>query len=454
MESKNVKETDVCLIPNDWQSATLGKLISHKKGFAFKSQWFKDSGYPVVKVKDLTSDSIDMNDCVFLDIEKSKEFEDVKLEENDILITTVGSWPTNPDSVVGKVIKVPKKSSGAYLNQNAVRIRAKDTLILNQIYIFYRLKNKDFSNYLISGAQGSANQASITLNDIFRFEFFLPTLKEQENIGNFFYLLDKKIELNLKMNQNLEEVSKAIFKHWFIHFEFLNDEGKHYKASGGEMVDSELGEIPKGWEVEKLGNYVNTIKGCSYKSADLNESKNALVTLKSIGRDGKFKKNGFKEYSGDFKEDQVIIDGDVVIAQTDLTQKADVLGKPVIVRSVPNYKNLIASLDLAIIRPKNEYLNREFIYEILKTKTFHSHAISYANGTTVLHLSKDAVPEFKIAIPPKSLIDNFSSIILPIFEKMNINNLESENLVNIRDLILPKLMSGKIRVNILEEASQ
>ena len=86
----------------------------------------------------------------------------------------------------------------------------------------------------------------------------LPPLKEQQKIAEILSSLDEKIELNIKMNKTLEEIAKTIFKRWFIDFEFPNEEGKPYKSSGGEFINSELGEIPKGWRVEKLGNGEST----------------------------------------------------------------------------------------------------------------------------------------------------------------------------------------------------
>lgn len=184
----------------------------------------------------------------------------------------------------------------------------------------------------------------------------------------------------------------------------------------------------------------------------MSESENALVTLKSIDRDGNYNTGGLKEYVGKYKNEQILFSGDIVVAHTDLTQKADVLGKPAIIREDSNHEKLIASLDLVIVRPKSEHINRPFIYHLLKTNTFHNHAISYANGTTVLHLNQKAIPDYEFVVPPFIVIQTFGEIITKITLKLQDNELQSEYLAQIRDSLLPKLMSGEIRVPL--EAAQ
>ena len=106
---------------------------------------------------------------------------------------------------------------------------------------------------------------------------------------------------------------------------------------------------------------------------------------------------------------------------------------------------MIASLDLVIAKPK-KYLNKPFLYYLLNTRLFHEHAIAYSNGTTVIHLSKKAIPEFTFVIPDATTLKNFKLIINPIFEKIRTNELQIQTLQKTRDLLLPKLMTGKIRV--------
>lgn len=317
----------------------------------------------------------------------------------------------------------------------------------NNLFIYYLFKA--FKEYVVSKETGTV-YGSVTREDISKLQFPFPPLPEQAAIASILSSLDNKIELNQSLNKTLEAIGQAIFKHWFVDFEFPNEKGKPYKSSGGEMVESELGEIPKGWKVGKLGDYVNIIKGCSYTSNDLKESQTALVTLKSINRGGGFNQEGYKEYIGEYGPEQVLENGDIVVAQTDLTQKAEVIGRPAIINLLGQYKKIIASLDLQIVRPK--YNNSHWwVYHLLKMEDFHNHALAYTNGTTVLHLNKNAVPEYMASMPEDSILKRFDEMVKPIIVKMQMNEAEIMHLIQIRNSLLPKLMTGKIRVGIKHE---
>ena len=191
---------------------------------------------------------------------------------------------------------------------------------------------------------------------------------------------------------------------------------------------------------------LESIKGVSYRSVDLKNSENALVTLKSIDRGGGLNNNGFKEYTGDYNQKQKILDRDVIVAQTDLTQKAEVIGKPAIVRLNTKYKNIIASVDLIIIRPRNNQLDKSFIYYLLNSRIFQNHVAGYTNGTTVLHLNSKAIPEFNFVKPGHGVIERFGNVVSSALEQKMSNGNNTKTLVSIRDSLLPKLMSGQIRV--------
>lgn len=427
----------------------LNDVAEFQKGFAFKSKDFVESGRIIVKVSNLTDSSIEENGCVKIDEENAEKYSKYELSENDIIITTVGSWPTNPASVVGKVIKVPRNFNKSLLNQNAVRVRGLNGI--DQKYLYYRLKSNNFKQYIINTAQGSANQASITQNDIKSYKFSLPPLEEQKAIAKILSDLDNKIEVNNKINKNLEEMAQVIFKQWFIDFEFPNEEGKAYKSSGGEMVESELGMIPKEWIVQELGEIVDTFNGYSYKGKELGESNDAMITIKNFDRNGGYKLDGLKEIiiSEKVKEHHYVNIGDIIVAHTDLTQGAEIIGNPIIITSKYKYNKLIMSMDNVKVKSKVEYINNNFIYLLLSNIRFKKYALGHVNGTTVLHLSKNCIPTYKTAIPKnKELFKKLDEIINPLInKKINIIK-ENEDLERLRDTLLAKLMSGEIRVNI------
>ena len=175
-------------IPMGWKASELEGLINYKKGNAFKSKDYVLEGTLIVRVSDLTANSVDYSNCLYVNDETAALNKDFTLFPNDIIITSVGSWPSNPDSVVGKVVKVPKSDNTSLLNQNMVRLRAKEKAL--QLILFTALAGKEFSDYVVSGAQGSANQASVTLKHLFSYKLSIPDNNTLEQFFiNFFKTL-------------------------------------------------------------------------------------------------------------------------------------------------------------------------------------------------------------------------------------------------------------------------
>src|SRR3990172_8014376 len=200
----------------------LGLHIQTQKGYAFKSEWYNNSGTPIVKVSDFTDDSIDSSNLTCIPNEIATNYLKYQLNNGDVVIQTVGSWPSNPKSVVGKVIRIPSNASGALLNQNAVKIIPDKTL--DKSYLFYLLKSNLFKEYIIGCAQGAASQASITLEDIRKFSFKLLPFPTQRIIAAILSTYDDLIENNTRRIKILEEMAQAIYKEWFVNFRFPGHE--------------------------------------------------------------------------------------------------------------------------------------------------------------------------------------------------------------------------------------
>lgn len=165
--------------------------------------------------------------------------------------------------------------------------------------------------------------------------------------------------------------------------------------------------------------------------------------MKNIGRDGSFQERGFKPLSGAPKASQVIENGDIVVSQTDLTQSRDVIARPVRIRRSGRVGELVASLDLVIVRPKHG-ATREFLHAVLSQPEFREHALGYCNGTTVLHMGTKALPEYKAPVPDVSTIRAFSEQVSPLLEAADGLLDEARDLKRTRDELLPLLMSGQV----------
>lgn len=298
--------------------------------------------------------------------------------------------------------------------------------------------------------------AGIRGSDLARLKVPYLPVEEQRAIARILGALDDKIELNRRQNATLEELARAIFKSWFVDFDPVRAkaEGRAPAAmdaataalfpDGFEVIDGR--EVPRGWTFTYLRDVARFVKGLSYKSSDLQDSTTALVTLKSIGRGGGYRDEGLKPFIGEYKSDQVVQSGEIVVAHTDLTQAAEVLGRPALVRAHPHFQYLVASLDLMIVRPALEWVSREFLYDLLSREEFREHAYGYSNGTTVLHLSVKALPEYLFCLPSPQAIQAFTARAQPIYSKIEQNELQSRTLAALRDALLPRLLSGELRV--------
>ncbi|MHB1479163.1 MAG: restriction endonuclease subunit S [Acidithiobacillus ferrooxidans] len=335
-------------------------------------------------------------------------------------------------------------------------------------FLLYALLSLDISSYLTGSTMPKLTQGN--LNNI---SLLVPPLPEQRRIAHILGTLDDKIENNRKMAKTLEAMAQAIFQSWFVDFDPVRAKMagespesicKRLKLTPeildlfpDRLVDSELGEIPEGWEVKTLGELVNMVKGRSYKSDELSVSETALVTLKSFARGGGYRVDGLKPYTGTYKPEQLLLSGDILIACTDVTQAAEVIGRPITIRKNARYHNLVASLDTIIVRSATLSLNSTYLYYLCATDLFVSHANTYVTGTTVLHLGKEAIPSFKLAIPAHKLVDVFQKVAMPLLKQNEVAETENEHLESLRDTLLPKLISGEIRVpeaeHLIEEAS-
>lgn len=312
---------------------------------------------------------------------------------------------------------------------------------VNPKYLYQILRNNTTINTLQMLAESrSGTFPQITFSELSNIEIDVPSEENQDLIVTILSSLDAKIETNNKLNEKLEEMAQAIFKSWFVDFEPFKDMPFH---------ETELGMIPEGWEVKRLCDIVDNIGGYSYKGNELKESTTAMCTIKNFERNGGFKIDGYKEIipSDKLKESQELSLFDVVVAHTDLTQNAEVIGNPAIILSKSNYDRIIFSMDLTKVISKNMNVSKSLLYCILRNKRFKNHALGYVNGTTVLHMSKKAVPDYMLAFPKDSaILVSLSKCFDSIFGRMHEIYEENDRLASLRDTLLPRLMSGELIV--------
>lgn len=306
--------------------------------------------------------------------------------------------------------------------------RAKENT--NIKFLYYVLSDNRFFDYATKTSKGTkmprGDKAAIL-----KYPISIPPLDVQKKIAGVLGALDDKIELNNKINQNLEAQAQALFKSWFIDFE----------PFGGKM--------PNDWKETRLSSISEFVGGYSYKSSELQPSSTVMVTIKNFDKSGGFKLDGFKEIrpSEKLKENQKISLFDILVAHTDLTQNADIIGNTEMLLSTAGYSSAIISMDVVKVVPKNG-ISKFLLLSLLKNKKFKQHCLGYINGTTVLHLSKRALPEYTFAFP-----NNINDVLLLtnileyLYKNVAYNIEENVRLAELRDTLLPKLMNGEIDVD-------
>ncbi|MGP9572370.1 restriction endonuclease subunit S [Halomonas sp. AOP5-CZ2-32] len=194
-----------------WQKHDLGEVVTHKKGFAFKSERYRETGVRIIRISDTTRDSIHNEHPVFWAENEAENFKEYRLNENDIVLSTVGSRPHLPQSMVGKAIRVPGDAAGSLLNQNLVKLIPKASKVTNR-YLYEILKNRRFISYLSALVRGNANQVSISLSDIFSFRIVLPPLPEQVKIAQILSTWDQAITVTQRLLENSQQRKKGLMQ--------------------------------------------------------------------------------------------------------------------------------------------------------------------------------------------------------------------------------------------------
>jgi len=329
----------------EWRTARIEEVADRVAmgpfGSSIKVETFVPEGVPVISGQHLhgwrVDDSAGFN---FITPEHAEKLRNANVRRGDVIFTHAGN--------IGQVSYVPRNSvyDRYVISQRQFYLRPDLNKALPEYLVAYFRSPEGQHKLLANTSQVGVPSIAQPVTYLRSIEIPLPPLPEQHAIAHILGTLDDKIELNRKQNETLEAMARALFKAWFVDFEPVRakTEGRWQRGQSlpglpahlydlfpDRLIESEMGEIPDGWEIVTLGNLVNTIKGCSYKSDDLVESDTALVTLKSFARGGGYRPDGLKSFAGKYKPEQVVAAGEVVIACTDVTQAAEVIGRPAFV---------------------------------------------------------------------------------------------------------------------------
>lgn len=449
---------------------TLGEYIEIQGGFAFKSKDLEPVGRcPVIKIKNVRDGFISIGEAAFVSVEVLSKNKRFLCNEGDILISMTGSGPNAPDSMVGRVARVKKTDLPALINQRVGRVVLNKNLSISKDFIYYCLSSKSARQYLVSNSTGSANQANIGPETIKSLKVPMMSFEESYQIGNLLSQFDKKIELNLQTNKTLEEIGKAIFRSWFVDFEQVraninnSDIGISSEYRGffpKEMTNSEFGQIPKGWKIKTLYDFGVQIESGKRPKGGIDQSLRAgvpSVGAESIEGLGNFDFRKVKYVSADFADKLNkgrFRDFDVALYKDGAgldspTPKVTLWGD-----GFP-FSNFYVNEHIFLIR--SESLGQPFLYYLFSSSNFwHQLSVKAAAKSAQPGLNQTEVLSSIFVDPGEQVRDAFNQTVEPIIKKQLFLGQQNLVLSQIRDTLLPKLISGELRIpdaeKFLEEA--
>ena len=388
-------------------------------GSNIKVDNFIDFGVPVLNGSNLQGFKLQEESFNYVSQEKADSLGKANAHRGDVIITHRGT--------LGQIVYIPQDSKFEQyvISQSQFRLKLKQDLIRPDFFVYFFHTPIGQHRILMNASQvgvPALARPTSTFKEVF---VPVPPMETQNAIMAILSSLDKKIEVNKRLNDNLEQLAQTVLKNWKEQVQ----QRSHYST--------------------KLETIASFVGGYSYKGKELVPSEKAMATIKNFNRNGGFKLDGYKEIepSDKVKPEQFANMFDILVAHTDLTQNAEVVGNAEMVLSFGGYERIVFSMDLVKVVPKDVFPYKFLLAALLRDSNFKSHCMGYVNGTTVLHMSKKALPEFEVLLPKdKSSICQIDCYLSTIYRKMAEIVSENSRLSSLRDTLLPQLMSGELKI--------
>ena len=340
-----------------------------------------------------------------------------------------------------------------WVTDNAIQANAIDEN--DARFLLYLLQTLRLNGWRAGSGQPLLNQTILSSIPV-----VVPGPTEQRAIGRILGTLDDKIELNQRMSETLEAMVRALFKSWFVDFDAVRakmagrDPGLPQSLADlfpDHLVDSELGQVPEGWEVQTLADHFDAAKGLSYKGSGLGSFGMPLHNLNSICEGGGYKYEGIKYYGGEYAERHLVRVGDVIVANTEQGHERLLIGYAAVVPAFYGEPGIASHHIYRLRRKTRSPITSAFLCHLLNSVKMHQIVSGYANGTTVNMLPIDGVQKPMIVCPPQPLVMAFDSLASMVGDRRNDIVSESHTLTVLRETLLPKLISGGLLVKDAEQ---
>ena len=377
-----------------------------------------DTGLKCIRIQDI-SQGKNYDEWGFTETNE-KDRKKFLLKKNDLLIARTGA-------TVG-VSQFIKEDTEAVYNNGTIRLRLEKSL--NPRFVYYIFQTKGFLQY-IDNISCVATQPNLRIEGLLRFTIPDYSIEKQNVIVKTLSTFDDLIENNNKRIKLLEQMAENLYKEWFIRFRFPGYENEHF-----------IENIPSSWSYVQLGNIASFDRGISYSSDEINcDDGINLINLKNVQSYGGFRRDATKQYNGKYKDSQIVVAGDLIIGVTDMTQDRRTVGSVALIPQLSGTS--VISADLVKVNLK---VPNVFFYCMCRYGFYSKYFSQFANGANVLHLKPNVLLNKKILLPIAELIEAFAEKVQPMIDIVDDLNCQNDLLTKQRNLLLPRLMSGKLEV--------
>lgn len=417
-------------IPDHWSWKRLDEISEGIFDCPHSTPKYTDKGPYVIRSQDVRSGVINLQEVAHVSDETYAErISRAEPKAGDLVYSREGTY-------FGIAAEVPTDVQMC-LGQRMVLIRP-DHRAIEHKYLRYWLNSKALSSY-ISGFRDGTVAERLNLPTIRGLPIPVARFEEQKSIAEILSSLDEKIELNRKQNRTLEAIAQALFKRWFVEFEFPDENGRPYKSSGGAMQPSELGEIPVGWEVKPLSD-VTTYLSRGITPAYVEEG-GVMVLNQRCVRDGWINTEQARQHDAEARkiDGRELRAGDVLVNSTGM----GTLGR--VAHAVVVDDKVVVDSHITVVRADSSHVPPEYLGVFLRLKEREiEHMAEGSTGQT--ELSRAKLGELAVVVPDDEVLRLFSEVVADLNSKRALNWKESNSLALARDTLLPKLMSGELRV--------
>lgn len=428
------RETEIGRYPIDWEVKKLSEITRKKVTYGIVQPGFHDdNGIPILRVNNIKGGVIEDTDVMKVSSDVASKYTRTQLNGDEILITLVGN--------LGEVAIVPKKYNGWNIARAVGKIELNDKSDNNWVASW--LTSAQIKHFIKTHANTTV-QHTLNLSDVENLPIVLPPKKQRDDLAFFITTLNNKITLLRQQNQDLEELAQTLFKRWFVEFEFPNENGEPYKSSGGKMVESELGEIPEGWRIKNIGNLpveiTDYVANGSFASLKDNvtlfpDKEEYALFIRNTDLKSEFKDKVYvDEHSYNFLKKTKLFGGEVIISN---------VGDVGSVFQCP-YFDFPMTLGNNVIMLKSEFNNFLYLYFSGRIGQYLIKGIT--GGSAQPKFNKTEFKTLELPFPNKEILVKFENQAEKIFKKVTNNKQEIQTLTQLRDTLLPKLMSGEIRI--------